>query len=78
MKNYTDIDILERYAKALTIILVIVALLTVVTVAVNEQSSLLGIASGVFAFILGYLGICIMRVFAGIARDIRDIRNERR
>lgn len=74
MKDYREIETLENYAKALTVLVVIIAL--VALLAMSGQSILAGILCGLVTFVVGYMGICVLRVFAGIARDIRDMRNK--
>lgn len=74
MKDYKEIESLENYAKALTVLVAIIALFTLL--AMSSQSIIVGILCGLVTFVVGYMGICVLRVFAGIARDIRDMRNK--
>lgn len=75
MKDYNEIETLETYAKLLTALIVLVSV--AVLIMLMGQSLILGIICGLLTFAVGYMGICALRVFAGIARDIRDMRNGR-
>lgn len=75
VKDYNEIETLETYVKALTVLLAILSLVVAVLILLIGQSLILGIICGLLIFAVGYMGICALRVFAGIARDIRDMRN---
>lgn len=73
MKDYKEIETLEIYAKVLTLIVILVS--ATVLILTMGKSFIVGIVCGLVTFAVGYMGICALRVFAGIARDIRDMRN---
>lgn len=81
MRDYKDITVLETYATILTAILCVAAVFSLLYVwLVVAGGSFVGFFGGsvyaILSFALGYAGICVVRVFVGIARDIRDMRNK--
>lgn len=73
MRDYKEIEVMETYAKYMHIMLILAAVV-VFAIAVGSSPIIAAIAA-LLIYSIGYMGICVLRIFAGIARDIRDMRN---